>query len=95
MIDKLKKELLKLMQMNLKGYLLIASVFFAGVILSAILNISSGSEEEIKLYISDFISNVKNYTTDSRKTFSIAFFGYVKFIIFAFLYGLTVSVVVR
>lgn len=90
MIDKLKNEILKLIQINLKGYLLIASVFFAGVILSVILNISSGSEEEIKLYISDFISNVKNYTTDSQKTFNIAFLGYVKFVFFVFLMSVTI-----
>ncbi len=90
MIDKLKKEFLKLIQINLKGYILIVSVFVSGVILSVILNISSGSEEEIKLYISDFISNVKNYTTDSQKTFNVAFLGYVKFVIFAFLMSVTI-----
>lgn len=90
MIDKLKKTLLRTVQINAKGYILVGGIFLAGVILSAILNISSGSEEEIKLYINDFISNVKSYSTNSAETFRIAMSGYIRFAIFAFLMSVTV-----
>lgn len=90
MIDKLKKEIFKTVQANIKGYILIIGVFLAGVVLSAILNISSGSEEEIKLYISDFISNVKNYSTDSKETFNIAIAGYFKTVVFLLLMSVTI-----
>lgn len=90
MIDKLKKEILNNIRINAKGYILIIGVFVAGLILSVIVNISSGSEEEIRLYVNDFIENVKNYSTDSGKTFNIAFTGYIKFVVFTLLMSLTI-----
>lgn len=89
MIDKLKKEIINNIKINAKGYILIIGVFVAGLILSVIVNISSGSEEEIRLYVNDFIENVKNYSTDSGETFNIAFTGYVKLIAFSLLMSLT------
>jgi len=88
--EKLKIMILKNLEQNLKGYIFIAGVFAAGVILSCVLNISAGSEEEIKLYITDFISNIKNYSTDSLKTFSIAINGHIRFISIIFLMSITV-----
>ena len=89
MIDKLKKEIINNIKINARGYILIIGVFVAGLILSVIVNISSGSEEEIRLYVNDFIENVKNYSTDSGETFNIAFTGYVKLIAFLLLMSLT------
>ena len=89
MIDKLKKEIINNIKTNARGYILIIGVFVAGIILSVIVNISSGSVEEIRLYVNDFIENVKNYSTDSGKTFNIAFTGYAKLIAFSFLMSLT------
>lgn len=89
MIDKLKKEIINNIKINARGYILIIGVFVAGLILSVIVNISSGSEEEIRLYVNDFIENVKNYSTDSGETFNIAFTGYVKLIAFSLLMSLT------
>lgn len=90
MIDKLKKILVNTLQTNVKGYILVAGIFLAGMILSMIINISSGSEEEIRLYISDFIANVKNYSTNSTATFKIAMNGYIQLVVFAFLMSVTV-----
>lgn len=90
MIDKLKKTMYETVRTNIKGYILIVGVFLAGVILSTVLNISAGREEEIKLYINDFVSNVKNYSTDSLKTFGIAMSGYIKFVTIMFLLSITV-----
>ena len=78
MIRRLKSEIKQAVISNLKGYILICGVFLAGVILSYILNISSGLESEIKLYIDDFISAVKNCNADSNKTFSLAMLDYIK-----------------
>ncbi len=89
MIDKLKKEIINNIKINARGYILIIGVFVAGLILSVIVNISSGSEEEIRLYVNDFIENVKNYSTDSGETFNIAFTGYIKLIAFSLLMSLT------
>ncbi len=89
-IDKLKKILVNTLKTNVKGYILIVGIFFAGMILSMIVNRSSGSEEEIRLYISDFITNVKNYSTNSTETFKIAINGYIQLVFFAFLMSVTV-----
>ena len=89
MIENLKKAILQTVIENIKGYILIAGVFLAGMALSYILNISSGAEEEIKLYLEDFVSTVKNHSTDSLKTFSIAMSGYVKLIFLFFLMALS------
>lgn len=91
MIEYIKTRIAKNINENLKGYILILAAFFAGAVLSGILNISSGAEEEIRLYLNDFISNVKNYSTDSTKTFTIAMSGYIKFI--CILFFLSISVI--
>ena len=88
--ENLKILIAKNIKDNLKGYILILATFLAGVALSGVLNISSGSEEEIRLYLNDFISNVKNYSTDSSKTFNIAMNGYIKYICILFFMSLSV-----
>ena len=90
MAENLKILIAKNIKDNLKGYILILGMFIAGVALSGVLNISSGSEEEIRLYLNDFISNVKNYSTDSAKTFNIAISGYIKYICILFFMSLSV-----
>ena len=85
MIENLKRAIVQAIRENIKGYILIAGVFLAGMILSYILNISSGAQEEIKLYLNDFISTVKDYSTDSAKTFSIAMGSYFKLYLMLFL----------
>lgn len=89
MVKKLKSELKRIISDNTKGYILILGVFVAGMVLSYILNVTSGIESEIKLYISDFISGVKNYNTDSDTTFSLALMGYIKGICILFLLSLS------
>jgi len=78
MVKRLKDEIKQIIINNIKGYILIIAVFFAGMVLSYILNISSGLEGEIKLYIDDFLSAVKNYNADSETTFKTAMTGYIK-----------------
>ncbi len=90
MIEKLKHEIKQVLSNNIKGYILIFAVFFAGVALSYILNVSSGLEGEIKLYIDDFFMAIKNYTVDSEKTFSIAILGYLKAVCLLFFLSLSV-----
>ena len=75
---------------NIKGYILLIAVFFAGMILSSILSITSGSEEEIKIYIADFISNVKNYGVDPQKTFQLSMRDNIKQIVIFFLMSTSV-----
>lgn len=85
MLENLKRAIIQTIKENLKGYILIVGVFFAGMTLSYVLNISSGAEEEIKLYLNDFISTVKAYSTDSNKTFTIAMSSYLKLYFVLFL----------
>lgn len=89
MVKKLKSELKQIISDNTKGYILIVGVFIAGMVLSYILNVTSGLESEIKLYIGDFISGVKNYNMDSDTTFSLAMTGYIKGICILFLMSLS------
>ena len=90
MVKKLKNEIKQILINNLKGYILIIGVFLAGMALSYILNVSSGLESEIKLYIDDFLSAVKNYNADSDTTFSAAITGYIKVACVLFLMSLSV-----
>ena len=90
MTEKLKRILIETVKTNARGYILICAIFAAGVVLSCFLNISVGSEAEIKLYINDFVSNVKKYSTDSFETFSIAMSGNVKLSVVLFLLSLSV-----
>ncbi len=90
MIKRLKSDLKQIMINNLKGYILIFCVFIAGAVLSYVINVSSGLESEINLYINDFVSAVKNYSTDSDATFSTAMLSYVNGIVILFLMSLSV-----
>ena len=90
MVKRFKSDLRQIIINNLKGYILILCVFVAGAVLSYVINVSSGIESEINLYINDFVSAVKNYSTDSDATFSTAMLGYVNAIIILFLMSLSV-----
>lgn len=90
MVKRLKSDLRQIIINNLKGYILILCVFVAGVLLSYVINVSSGIESEIRLYVNDFVSAVKNYSTDSDATFSTAMLGYVNEIVILFLMSLSV-----
>ncbi len=90
MVKKLKNEIKQILINNLKGYILIIGVFLAGMALSYILNVSSGLESEIKLYIDDFLSAVKNYNADSDTTFTTAMTGYIRVSCVLFLMSLSI-----
>ncbi len=77
-IDKLKREIKIILDKNIKGYILILAVFISGTILSMILSYSNDNAE-MNLYLNDFISNVKNYSIDSVKTFKNSMFGYFRY----------------
>ncbi len=91
MVKRLKSDLKQIIIDNLKGYILILCVFIAGAVLSYVINVSSGIESEIGLYINDFMSAVKNYGTDSDATFSAAMLGYINGIVILFLMSLSVA----
>ena len=90
MNNQIKMRIRELLHDNIKGYILIGATFIAGAILSSVLNITTGSEEEIKMYISDFISNVKKFSVDSQKTFRLSIVGNVKLIAIFFLMSTSV-----
>lgn len=90
MVKRLKSDLKQIIINDLKGYILILCVFIAGAALSYVINVSSGIEGEIRLYINDFVSAVKNYSTDSDATFSTAMLSYVNGIVILFLMSLSV-----
>lgn len=81
MIREIKKNLICSFKKNFKGFTLLAVVFLSGFCLSFFLNISSGYEE-VKAYINDFVSNVKNCSIDASETFQLVMLGYVKQIVF-------------
>lgn len=90
MLKSLKYEIKRFLQENIKGYILISAVFLSGIALSYILNASYGSEEEIRIYLEDFLSSVKNYSIVPDKVFSTALIGYIKEIVILFLLSLSV-----
>ena len=90
MFESLRTRLKEMLRNNAKGYILIVCIFFAGVVLSFALNISVASREEMKLYINDFISNVKSFGVDSAKTFHLSLYGNIKSIVILFIMSLCV-----
>lgn len=77
MLNEFKKSIHDIATKNIKQCILIISVFFAGVALSCFLGVY-GSAEEIRLYINDFVFNVKNYSIDPGKTFVLSMMTNIK-----------------
>ncbi len=78
MIKRLKYQLRLLIEANLKGYIILASVFAAGAVIAFVFRGKSLPEEEIRLYISDFFSNASNMGAGSIKTFYASLLTYLK-----------------
>ena len=89
-IECVRAQVIDALRKNAKGYIMIVSFFVAGAILSFLLNISVVSQEEMKLYINDFVSNVKSCSVDSTKTFCLAVNGNIKSIAMLFLMSMCV-----
>lgn len=90
MIRKLKANLKLLIETNSKGYILLSAIFAAGVAVSAIVHAKTVPEEEIRLYMTDFISNTANAGADSIKTFYLSVLGYVKVAAILFFSSVTI-----
>ena len=90
MIKKLKTQIALLTENNLKGYILLSVIFAAGAVLALVFSGKSVQEEEIKLYFTDFVSNVTNSGTDAVKTFNISMVNYIQFAVIMFLSSVTI-----
>ncbi len=89
-IKGIKDYIAYIIKSDIKGYILIVGVFIAGVVLSSVVGVSSGPEEEMRLYVNDFMTSVKSYGTDSATTFGTALNGYLKTVIILLFMSLTV-----
>ena len=90
MIKKLKTQIAILTENNLKGYILLSVIFAAGAVLAFAFHGKGAQEEEIKLYFTDFISNVTNSGTDAIKTFNLSMANYIQFAVVMFLSSVTI-----
>ena len=90
MIKKLKTQIAILTENNLKGYILLSVIFAAGAVLAFAFHGKGAQEEEIKLYFTDFISNVTNSGTDAIKTFNLSMANYIQFAAVMFLSSVTI-----
>lgn len=89
MKKKLKAQIVFLTGNNLKGYILLSAIFAAGMV-SALIFGSNVPQEEIKLYITEFVSNAANSGIDRIKTFNFSMANYIQFAFAMFLLSLTV-----
>ncbi len=90
MMKKLKTQIAVLTENNLKGYILFSVIFAAGVVLALAFSAKSVQEEEIRLYFTDFVSNVTNSGTDAIKTFNLSMMNYLQFASIMFLSSVTI-----
>lgn len=90
MIKKLKKQIVMLAANNLKGYVLLSMIFAFGVFFAFVFGTKTVGEEEIKLYFTDFVSNVTNAGTDAIQTFHLSMTNYVRFAAVMFLSSVTI-----
>ena len=90
MIKKIKTYVAILIENNLKGYILLGAIFVAGVVLAIIFGAKTVGEEEIRLYFSDYIQNVKNSGTEPISTFNLSMKGYIQFALVMFVSAVTI-----
>ena len=89
LIKQIKSKLKKLIENNFKGYILLSVVFIGGAALASLQNFQT-TEEEIRLYLKDFMQNIQSSGTDLSATFNVSFLGYIKFFAFMLLASLTI-----
>ena len=89
MIKFIKNKLNEIVKSNLKGYILLMLIFISGFTLSVFIE-KNITEEEIRLYFTDFFNDVNSYGTDGIKTFNASITGYIKVAVFMLLSSLTV-----
>ena len=89
MIKFIKNKLNEIVKSNLKGYILLMLIFISGFTLSVFIE-KNITEEEIRLYFTDFFNDVNSYGTDGIKTFNASITGYIKIAFFMLLSSLTV-----
>ncbi len=89
MIKIIKNKLNEVVKSNLKGYILLILIFLSGFTLSVFID-KKITEEEIRLYFTDFFNDVNSYGTDGIKTFNASTTGYIKVAVFMLLSSLTV-----
>ena len=89
LINQIKTKLKILIEENLKGYILLSVVFIAGAALASLQNFQT-TEEEIRLYLKDFMQNVISSGTNLSGTFNVSYIGYVKIFALMLLASLTV-----
>lgn len=90
MIKKMKTRIALLAESNLKGYILLSVIYMAGAVMALVFSSKSLQEDEIRLYFTDFITNVANSGTDAIKTFNLSMLSYVKFAVIMFLSSVTI-----
>ncbi len=90
MIKQIKSRITALVQANLKGYLLLCVFFLGGLFFSLAVTAKHLPEEEIRLYLHDFLLNTKNAGYDSGGTFYLSLMQYGKLALLLFFSSLTV-----
>lgn len=89
LIKQIKSKLKILIEENLKCCILLSVIFIAGAALASLQNFQT-TEEEIRLYLKDFMQNVISTGTDLSGTFNVSYVGYIKIFAFMLLASLTV-----
>lgn len=89
LVKHIKTKFKKIIEENLKACILICVIFIAGATLASLQNFRT-TEEEIRLYLKDFMQNILSSGTDLTATFNISIIGYIKFFLVMLLSSLTI-----
>lgn len=90
MIKALKAYMRKNIEENSKAYILLLIAFAAGFALAALLQRDKMADEEIKLYIQNFFSNIAQGGTSGGRTFSLSMLAYLRYTLILLVSSVTV-----
>ncbi len=85
-----KKILFQTVERNIKGYILICAVFAVGFCTAAAMYAEPVAEEEIRLYITDFLSGFQNSGSGGGTIFAVSILSHIKFAAWMLLASFTV-----
>ncbi len=88
--NSLKFKLKTLINQNLKQIIIISAFFLAGFLFAQFAGTNEIEPEEIKVYFSDFFTNISDSGTDPKASFYAAMLSNLKFAVVLFLSSVTI-----
>lgn len=90
LIKELKAIIKNTIEENLKIYILLGVVCLLGIIVAIMAHTKPVAEEEIRIYITEFMGDLEHAGTDGMKSFYYAMLAHIRFVVVMLLSSLTI-----